>query len=248
MPTEGHEQMVESDGLNEEIRQQAEKFRLMLDDARQLGVRLEPARRREARTDQALALLYCRALKFFDAYLCLIEARLGEPAAALVRSLYETSLLMRWVLRGEPQAIGFLLSGQDEARRHLRYVAGHLSAAGMKPPELPEQTVWSDEERRSPRPPGWEKLSGVVGLRDLHDLLYGMLSASAHGNLLGFGEEFIRGLVSGGPSPYNIAPLFPAANNVFLDCQRVYLTWIDERRIYDPPDVKALMKVEDDAG
>ena len=48
-----------------------------------------------------------------------------------------------------------------------------------------------------------------------------------------------------GPSPYDITPVFPVANNVFLDCQRVYRTWVEERRIHDPPDVKALLGVEE---
>ncbi|GMV42258.1 MAG: hypothetical protein AMXMBFR64_39740 [Myxococcales bacterium] len=235
--------MSESAKLDEVLRRQAEQFREMLAEARQLAAALESKRRREARTDQAIAFLFCRALKFFDAYVCLVEARLGEPAAALVRSLYETSLLLRWVVRGERNAVGFFVGGQDEGGRTVRRLTKLLASSDVDLPDLPPPSVWTEEERRSPRPPGWEKLASAVGLGDLHDLIYGMLSAYSHGNAMGFGEHFARRTITGGPSPYDLQPLFPVANNVFLDCQRVYRTWIVERRVHEPPNVRVLLGI-----
>jgi len=59
---------------------------------------IERALDRKDNMHQALFIDLVRVIKFFDAYLLLVRNGYGEPAACLIRSIYETDLWMRWSL------------------------------------------------------------------------------------------------------------------------------------------------------
>lgn len=228
----------------EVIDAQVAEFRKFLEQAQILGHELVQRIKSEDGRDIAATLLYIRAIRFFSAYTHLVEQRLGEPASTILRSVYEASLRLRWVLISPEHGDGYLNTGLEESMRVRRQVEPLLQRIGWSLPDLSEFKEARKRRGTFSSSPGWEKMAKAVGLKDLHLVVYSWLSAAAHGTLMGYGEQIPRKLVRSVPDDSNLLPLFPIGHNVFWDCMRVYGTWFRERKIHPPPDVISLLMKE----
>jgi hypothetical protein len=190
---------------------------------------------------QILLLSLSRACKYFNAYLMLIKNGFGEPAVNLVRSLFETSLWMRWVIIDRENAKKYHEAGKGEAVRiaNLNVGRGLAKLDGVDNPELAKKML-ADESRKN-RLPEWKDLAKDTGMMDLYAIFYKYTSAMCHGTLLFLGERIENDKTF---SPYpdngNILPYIPMANNIFRDCALVAEIWIMENKIREVPNVKKL--------
>lgn len=191
---------------------------------------------------QVLFISLVRVVKYFDAYLMLAEKGYGEPAAALLRSIYEADIWMRWSLISRENAETYFNGSKDEALRMLESLLsrGFPQLAGMTDQARVRQLL--GDRLKSHALPRWTKLARECGLEDLHALIYPMLSGMSHGNMLFLGERLHDGkLVSPTPDEKNVEPFIPIANNILRDCYLVCRRWIVDRELHPVPDVRRLL-------
>ncbi len=178
---------------------------------------------------QVLIINLSRVIKFFDAYLLLAENGYGEPAATLIRSIYDASVWMRWSLIKTENAQKYLDSGKSEALR----IAKRLEGRGIvKIKKIGRQKNAAIESIRSNKFKYWEIMAKEAGLEDWHKLIYGWLSSMSHGNTLAFGDQPINEPISFEPSDKNIKIFFPIAKHLLLDCMLVCLEWILNNQLH----------------
>ena len=191
---------------------------------------------------QVLFICLVRVVKYFDAYLMLAEKGYGEPAAALLRSIYEASLWMRWSLISMENAETYFDGSKGEALRMLKsfFDRGLAKLTGIADQKRVEQTLGI--RLKSYRLPKWAKLAEESGLADLHALIYPMLSGMSHGSMLFLGERVLDDKsVSPIPDEKNVEPFISIANNILRDCHLVCRQWIVHGELHPIPDVRRLL-------
>lgn len=191
--------------------------------------------------DQALMVQACRFIKFLESYL--VIARLGhpEPAGALLRSLYEATVWARWVVSTPERAQRYFDAGKaDVAKTVMRLVGQGLASVRNAPePEVFKQMLKADIKAN--KLPSTDEMAKDIGLSDLHALVYGPLSSAAHGSLLGAGISPHANRVTLEAQPELIEPTLALPHNLARHTAILYMTWMKERRLIDPPDVRGLM-------
>lgn len=187
---------------------------------------------------QILLIQLYRVCKYFDSYLILINEGYGEPAANLIRSIFEAMLWMRWIVIDEENARKYFDFSKGEM---ARIILSNIGAGNIKPLNIPDpkgfQTLLKDESKNN-RLPQWVDLAKETSLMNYYNLFYKMLSAVAHGSYLSNGERLIIKSISPEPDELNIIPYVPLANNFVRDCMLVAKYWILEGRIREVPLIK----------
>ncbi len=190
--------------------------------------------------DQVATISLARILKYTDAFLLLVRNGYGEPAACLLRSVFEGYLWIRWSLLSAENAQTYFDSGKGEGIRLLEKLIsrGLFEARDRSSGKVPDKdlirTMLKDELKGS-RPPKWDDMAKQAGLSDIFVLIYPMLSGMAHGSLLFLGERMERGTVSPDANWDSIEPFLPMAHNLVLDSLRVTEHWILHRENQPPP-------------
>jgi hypothetical protein len=194
------------------------------------------SRNRQDRRDQALLVLMARVLKYFEAYLLLAREGYGEPAATLVRAIYEGCLWMRWCLDDPPNADRYFAVKPEVTRQlsklHKRGLLRMESLGSSTQSKLTEVL----QSKVTGGPPHFEDMSIDCGMADLHALFYPTLCWMAHGSYLHLGERSIKE-VNWQPDMANIEPFVFVAKTFFDDCWQVYREWVQNRRIHPVPDI-----------
>lgn len=191
---------------------------------------------------QVVFISLVRVIKYFDAYLLLAENGYGEPAASLLRSIYEASLWMRWSVISDGNAQRYFDASKGEALRWGDKLFNRGLAQLANAPDQEEAKRLVKSSLKSFRLPTWEELAKDTGLADLHAVIYPMLSAMSHGSMLFLGERILGDKsVSPEPDEMNIELFIPIANNVLLDCSRVCHDWIVNGRLRPVSDIRKLM-------
>jgi len=190
---------------------------------------------------QILLLSLSRIIKYFDAYLLLSKNGFGEPGITLLRSLFEASLWMRWILISKENAQKYFDSSKGEAIRiaQRNYGRGLLKIENAPEPEIIKKML--EDEAKKYILPKWEDITKDTGMMDLYVLVYKMMSAMSHGTFLFLGEKFMDQRVSPDPDYKNIEPFYEIANNLLRDCYIVAEMWIEENKIREVPNVKELL-------
>jgi hypothetical protein len=191
---------------------------------------------------QVLFVSLVRVLKYFDGYLILAKGGYGEPAACVLRSVYEASLWMRWSLINKENAQKYFDGSKGEALRMAEKVFSRGLAQLRGAPDQEEARQLIKSSIKSLKLPPWEDLARDCGQYDLHVLIYPMLSAMSHGSMLFLGERVLDDKsVSKVADEKNIEPFIPIANNVLRDCIFVCHEWIVNGRLHPVPDIRKLM-------
>ena len=190
--------------------------------------------------DQVLAISLTRILKYAEAFVLLGRSGYGEPAACLLRSVFEGYLWIRWSVLSQENAEAYFNSGKGEGIRMLDKLIGRglVAIKNRISGEIPSpeliQAMLKDELKGS-LAPAWVKMAKDADLSDLFALIYPILSGMAHGSLLFLGERMERATVSPDANWDNIGPFLPIANNLMLDSFRVTERWIRQREVEPLP-------------
>jgi len=192
---------------------------------------------------QILLFSLARVCKYFDAYLVLAKSGYGEPSVNLLRSIFEASLWMRWILISKENAERYFNASKGESIRIAQVNIGRGLAKinKMLDPELIKKML--ADEAKNNYLPDWKDLAKETGMGDLYALTYKFMSAMIHGTFLSLGERIIGQKISPDPDYLNIEPFIPLANNLLRDCILVTKKWIEEKKIRECPDIKALIAI-----
>jgi hypothetical protein len=231
------------EGSREEILKQLEDLEKLSDDAKHNYDYLISKRNPKDLQHQILLLSLSRACKYFDGYLMLAKNGYGEPAVNLLRSIFEASLWMRWILISKENAKKYYNSSKGEAIRIAQKNIGRGLAKIKNAPDPGLMKKMLDDEARKNILPRWEDLANETGMMDMYVLVYKFMAAMCHGTFLFLGERFMNQRVSPDPDFKNIEPFIPIANNLLRDCVLVAEMWIEENKIREAPNVKELVKM-----
>lgn len=227
----------------EEILKQLENLEKLSEDAKHNYNCLIPKRNPKDLQHQILLLSLSRVCKYFDAYLILAKNGYGEPAVNILRSIFEASLWMRWILIKKENAERYFNSSKGEAIRIAQKNIGRGLAKIKNAPDPELMKKMLEDEAKRNTLPRWEELATETGMMDMYVLIYKFMSAMSHGTFLFPGERFMDQRVSPNPDFKNIEPFIPIANNLLRDCVLVAEIWIEENKIRETPDVKDLVKM-----
>jgi Family of unknown function (DUF5677) len=229
----------------EDIIKQLGSLEQLCKEAKDIYNSLIPKRDPTDLQHQILLLQLFRVIKYFDAYLMLAKNGYGEPAVNLLRSVFESSLWMRWIIINEDNANKYFNASKGEAIRIMQKLIGRgLATIKNSPdPELTKKML--NDEARNNILPKWEQISDETGMKDMYVLIYKFLSAMSHGSLLFLGERIINKTLSPNSDYDNIESFIAIANNLLRDCFLVSKIWIVEKKIRPAPNVKELIKLRD---
>jgi len=227
--------------LPKEICEDLKNLREMNDDIKNRLDYLKEKTNKQDLQHQVLLISLARVVKYFDAYLGLAEKGFGEPAACMLRSIYEASLWMRWSLEKHENAEVYFNSSKAEAIRMVgKIVSKGLAQLKNAPdPELVKQLLKTEVKKY--KLPSWDKLAKETGLDDFHTLVYPMLSAMSHGTMMFLGERLEKLEVSPYPDEINIKPFINIASILLIDCHGVCEDWIINGQLHPVPDYRKLM-------
>jgi|GEM_PF-1831776 len=227
----------------EEILKQLENLEKLSKEAKYDYDYLIQKRNQKDLQHQILLLSLSRVCKYFDAYLMLAKNGYGEPAINLLRSIFEASLWMRWIIISKENAEKYYNSSKGEAIRIAqKNIERDLAKIKNAPdPELFKKLL--DDEARKIILPRWQDLANETGMMDTYVLVYKYMAAMCHGTFLFLGERFMNQRVSPNPDFKNIESFIPFANNLLRDCVLVAKIWIVENKIRDTPNVKEFIKM-----
>ena len=228
--------------LSKKLKSDLELLKQLSDSAKISLGEIEKNRNANDTQHQVLMLSLVRAIKYFDAYLMLVENGYGEPAATLVRSIYETNLWMRWSLVKKENADRYFNASKGETLRMAKKLNDRGLARFVNAQNREEMTNLVIGEIKAFEMPRWEELARESGLSDLHALVYPILSGMSHGNLLSMGERILEDKkVSPLADEKNIELFIPIANNVFRDCHLLCEEWIVNGKLHPIPNVRKLL-------
>jgi len=224
---------------SEELINQLDELSALCADARNNLNRINDKRNATDVQHQVLFISLVRTIKYFEAYLQLARSGFGEPAAALLRSIYEASLWMRWSLQSKQNAEIYFGASKGEAIRMLKKLLNRGLIQLNKYPEEKVAREMLNSHLKAVKLPSWDELARQSGLEDLHALIYPQLSAMSHGSLLFIGGR--NNIISPVADSENILSFIPVANNIFRDCYILCEEWILHGRLHPVPDFRKLM-------
>ena len=206
------------DSSKEEVLIKLEQLEKLFKDVRHNYDYLVSIRKPKNLQHQILLLSLSRAIKYFDAYLLLAKNGYGEPGISLLRSIFEASLWMRWILISNANAERYYNSSKGEAIRIAQKNIGRGLAKIKNAPDPEIMKKMLEDEARKNTLPKWEDMAKETGMMDLYVLVYKMMSAMSHGTFLFLGERFMDQRISPDPDYKNIEPYYEVANNLLRDC------------------------------
>lgn len=227
----------------EEVLRKVDELEKLFNDVRNNYDYLVSKREANNLQHQILLLSLSRAIKYFNAYLLLAKNGFGEPGINLLRSLFEASLWMRWIIISKENAERYYNASKGEAIRISQKLFGRGLAKIVNAPDPDLIRKMLEDEAKKNTLPKWEDLAKETGMMDLYALIYKMMSAMSHGTFLFLGERFMDQRITPDPDYKNIEPYYEVANNLLRDCYLVAEIWIEENKIRDVPNVKELLKM-----
>ncbi|MBK9331680.1 MAG: hypothetical protein IPM96_04555 [Ignavibacteria bacterium] len=227
--------------MNREIQEQLEIFKRMSLYSKGVAEQLIKMHDKNNSQQTVLLISLVRVIKYFDAYIMLVENGYGEPASDLIRSMYHTLLWMRWSLISKENAdIYFNIGGEDMKRMLNKSI--NMGIINVEGPEDPKKTLemLCDLTKKTYKPKVQEQAE-ETGYGDFHNLVYTTLAGISHGSI-NFLKE--NNTVSYMPDDENIEPFFAIANNIFIDCTIVAEQYFKQGTIRPVPNILELTGIE----
>jgi len=182
--------------------------------------------------DTVLLMLLSKITKDFEAYVLLIDKRLGEPAAKLLRSIYHSYLWMRWILLND-NVSHYLKSSEYASLRMARSISGRGLVDLDSLENSEEARAKLDQEMEKKSFPSPETMAKETNCGDLHALIYPGLSAMDHGNMMFMGERLNDKKISISSDELNIIPFFFPASLLIEESTLLCKEWIEDKKIRD---------------
>lgn len=235
--------MIDNDAfmLPDQINEKLEELMKLKDNAKNKLYFLEKKRNPKDLQHQVLFISLIRVVKYFESYLLLAKNGYGEPAACILRSIFEALIWMRWSLIDYKNAEIYFNSSKGEAIRMMEKILSKNLAKIKNAPDPDKVKRLLKDIVKQYKLPNWEKMSKDSGLGDLYTLIYPVLSAMSHGSMMFFGSRLEKRKLSPEPDCDNIIEFISIANNVFRDCYLVSEEWILDGKLHPVPDYRKLM-------
>jgi len=224
-----------------EINEKLDELERMKDNAKNDLYLLKEKRNPNDIQHQVLFICLIRVVKYFESYLLLAKSGYGEPAACILRSVFEALIWMRWSLIEYKNAEIYFNSSKSEAIRMTEKILSKNLAKIKNAPDPDKVKRLLKDIVKQYKFPDWEKMAKDSGLGDLYTLIYPVLSAMSHGSMMFFGSRLEKRELSPEPDCDNIIEFIPIANNVFRDCYLVSEEWILNGKRHPVPDYRKLM-------
>lgn len=194
---------------------------------------------RDNLSHKILLILLARVCKYFSSYLILIKEGFGEPASNLIRSIFESSLWMRWILLDNSNAQKYFDLSKGEASR---LASSNIGTGYFKIKNAPDPDAFKsllEDESKNNKTPQWVDLAKETKMTLHYKLFYKPLSVMSHGTMMFLGERLVDKEIGPDPDDKNILPFFSLANNFTRDYMLVSKYWILEGKIREVPEIKA---------
>jgi hypothetical protein len=176
-----------------------------------------------------------RALRFLRAFIILSRNDLGEPAMAVVRSILEADLLIRWCLADGENVRKYLKEGLSGAYKVIKNLMDKDYYKGDKQKELVD--AFEKMKNYDMNYTQWKKIANITGMNEIFDLTYPVLSAMAHGSLMSVSGQIENKDISKDSDPILIDASIPLANTFSSDCRALVAEWIYTKRIIAVPNL-----------
>ena len=205
--------------------------------------RVEQQRIKNNHQHAALLLNIHRAIKYTDAYILLAWDGYGEPAACLLRSIFDANIQIRWFIKDYENAIKYFAAGQGGFIRSAEKIRskgllGKKKRENVDNREVKEalNSVLKVNKFRK-----WEDMAKDVGLDDLFASIYPVLSAMCHGNYMFLYERLSTEKIEFNyePDEKNIRIFVFFAYDILKDCYLVCREWIVNGKEHPVPDYKS---------
>lgn len=223
--------------MKTEIQQQLEIFKSMSLNSKESAEQLNKIYDKNNIQQTVLLISLVRVIKYFDAYIILVENGYGEPASDLIRSMYHTLLWMRWSLISKENAEIYFNTGGEDLKRMLNKSInrGIINIEGAEDPKKVLETLY--ERTKNINKPRVQQQADETGYSDTHMIIYTTLAGISHGsiNLLKDNKT-----ISYMPDDENIEPFFVIANNFFIDCTIVAEQYFKQGTIRPVPNILEL--------
>jgi len=221
------------------IETQAKSLEKLFDDISFTIDKLENASNKNNFQEFLIVILLKRTLKFLNAYLILIRKNLSEPSMAIVRSIFEASLLIRWCLIDQENVKKYLKVGQSSASKMIENLINNKYYDGDKQKKLEEAYAQSNKDKVSYTQ--WKEMAKVTGMTEIFNFVYPVLSAMSHGSLMAISAQVEKSDLSEDVDSINIAASIPLANNFANDCYILCGEWIYNKKIRPAPNLRDLL-------
>jgi hypothetical protein len=188
--------------------------------------------------NKAVVICLSKVCKDVDAYIILGELGYGEQSAIIIRSMFETTLWMRWVLISERNTKIFYDTPKVETKKMFNKIYGRdlVKLKNAPDPELIKKFL--KEDLKHIIVPTTDDLAKDTNMEDLKALIYPQLSALSHGGYASHGEYIVKKTISPKPDYLNIIPFIPVVNNLLNDANLVAVNWLLYKKIYVMPDIR----------
>ena len=219
--------------MNKEIQEQLDIFKSMSLSSKEAAEQLNKIRDKSNIQQTVLLISLVRVIKYFDAYILLVENGFGEPASDLIRSMYHTLLWMRWSLISKENAEIYFNTGGEDLKRMLNKSIhrGIINIEGAEDPQKILETLY--EMTKNINKPRVQQQADETGYSDTHMLIYTTLAGISHGSINLFKNDKTCSYM---PDDENIEPFFAIANNIFIDCTIVAEQYFKQGTIRPVPD------------
>jgi len=226
---------------NKIIEDQLSQFKTMSNTAKSSIEYLNSIRDNKNIQHTVLIVSLARVIRYFDAYIELVEKGYVEPSATLLRSIYDTLLWMRWSLLSNKNAEIYYNIFRQELKKTLNKLMSKIIINLNNAPNQEEAKRILKEETTKITMPKLSDMAVDVGYGDFHALTYTTLSAMSHGSFISFDENKQFSYV---PDGKDIEKFFELANNLFRDCSFVCVQFIKEGTIREVPDILKLTEIK----
>jgi hypothetical protein len=186
-----------------------------------------------------IMVLLKRANRFLRGYINLVRSELSEPGMALVRSIFEANLLIRWCLKDENNAIKYKDEGISEVMRMFKNLSNKNYFDESK-----QRTINITLEKYKDKKDSftkWKTFAKETGMTDHFNVFYPLLSAMSHGSLMSISGQVEKKEISGDSDFIVINASINVANNFIRDCFLLCSEWIYNSKIHEVLNLEKLI-------
>ncbi|HEY5534396.1 MAG TPA: DUF5677 domain-containing protein [Ignavibacteria bacterium] len=186
-----------------------------------------------------LLILFKRVIKFLRAYIILIKNGLSEPSMSIVRSIFETDLLIRWCIKDKDNVKKYFKEGKSSAIIMLDNLTKNKYFSTEKQKTIEEALNKYNKEKINFTK--WKDIAKDTGMLEIFNFVYPVLSAMSHGSLMSISGQVEEKEISIDSDFVNISASLPLANNFVVDCYTLCGEWMYNKNIRPVPNLLTLL-------
>lgn len=224
---------------NSQINEQVRALETLHNDSSLFFEQLQTQFGKNNFTEFLMLIQFKRAIRFLLSYIILIKNGLSEPSMAIIRSIFETSLLIRWLIQDTKNVTKYYKEGKSNARIVLENLVNNKYFPEDKQKTLEDALSKYDKEKIIFTK--WKDIAKETGMLEIFNFVYPVLSSMSHGSLMSIGGQVDKKEISADSDYINISASLPLANNFMIDCYILCAEWMYNKRIRPVPNLSLLL-------